>query len=163
MTRILFLRHGKARPRAGWRGDDDMRPLTPDGERAMLREAACLARLELAPEVIVTSPLVRARHTAEIVAEALRMADRLLVDDRLGHGFGARRLAELVAARPAAGEMLVVGHEPDLGATVSELIGGGRVVLKKGGLARVDVDLVDGSFKNGELVWLLTPSSLGVG
>ncbi len=54
---------------------------------------------------------------------------------------------------------MVVGHEPDFSAAVAELIGGGDIVLKKGGLARVDVTVpVTGG---GELVWLLTPPLLG--
>ena len=54
---------------------------------------------------------------------------------------------------------MVVGHEPDFSATVAELIGGGDIVMKKGGLARVDVTApVAGG---GELVWLLAPPLLG--
>ena len=53
---------------------------------------------------------------------------------------------------------MVVGHEPDLSAAVAQLIGGGEVVLKKGGLARVD--LPDGRGTRGELAWLATPALL---
>jgi phosphohistidine phosphatase len=157
--RIYFLRHGKAENRAEWAGDDASRPLTPDGEQAMRREAKSLRAMGLALDVVVTSPLARARRTAEIVADGLGVADRLVDDDRLAHGFDVGRLEHVVEAHPEAESIMVVGHEPDFSATVAELIGGGDVVFKKGGLARVDVAApVAGG---GQLVWLLTPPLLG--
>ena len=125
----------------------------------MRREATALKGLGLAPDLIVTSPLVRARRTAEIVAEALGLGDRLVEDERLAHGFDVRALGRIAAAHPEAEQLMVVGHEPEFSATVSALIGGGEVVMKKGGLARVD--LPDGSLKRGVLAWLLTPPLLG--
>jgi len=158
--RVYFLRHGKAQPRAAWR-DDAARPLTPEGSEAMRREATAMRTLDLPLDVIVTSPLVRARQTAEIVAVALGMTGRLVEDERLAHGFDVARLSDLVTAHAPAEAIMVVGHEPEFSATVSELIGGGAVVFKKGGLARVD--LVAPTPGGGELVWLLTPSLLGGG
>jgi len=110
----------------------------------------------LAPDVIVTSPLARARRTAEIVAEELGMSERLVEDRRLAYGFDARRLAEIVAREAPAAGLMVVGHEPDFSATVAELTGGGRVDFKKGGLARVDVE--GPRLDDGRLAWLLTPA-----
>ena len=159
MTRKLyFLRHGKAAPRATWEGDDGLRPLTLEGEALMRREAKGMRRLGLAPDVILTSPLLRARQTAEIAAEALGARDRLVEDARLAHGFDARCLERLAAERPEAAELMVVGHEPEFSATIAELIGGGFVDMKKGGLARVDVG--GPGLEDGVLAWLLTPSQL---
>lgn len=110
----------------------------------------------LAPDVIVTSPLARARRTAEIVAEELGMSERLVEDRRLVHGFDAGRLAEIVAREAPAASLMVVGHEPDFSATVAELTGGGRVDFKKGALARVDVG--GPRLDDGILAWLLTPA-----
>jgi phosphohistidine phosphatase len=156
--RIYFLRHGKAAPRGTWEGDDGLRPLTPEGEALMRREAAGLRRLGVAPDAIVTSPLVRARETAAIVAEALGVHDRLFEDARLAHGFDARCLERIAAARPEATDLMVVGHEPEFSATIAELIGGGFVDIKKGGLARVDVS--GPGLEDGVLAWLLTPALL---
>ena len=158
MKRVYFLRHGKAAPRAAWDGDDALRPLTPEGEAAMRREAKALKGLGLAPDLIVTSPLTRAQRTAEIVAEALGLGGKVLQDERLAHGFGPKALASIAAEHPEAEQLMVVGHEPDFSATVAAVIGGGDVVMKKGGLARVDVP--DGSLKHGALAWLLTPPLL---
>jgi phosphohistidine phosphatase len=155
---LYFLRHGKAFSRSEWTGDDDLRPLTEDGERVMRAEALVMRQRGLAPDVIVTSPLARARRTAEIVADGLDLRERLVDDARLAHGFDARGLAKIMSAHAGAGEVMVVGHEPDFSATVAELIGGGRVDMKKGGLARVDVRGPD--LDGGVLVWLLTPAQL---
>jgi phosphohistidine phosphatase len=157
--RLYFLRHGKAENRADWQGPDDERPLTPEGEEALRRQARVMAGLDLRVDVLVTSPLARARRTAEIVADGLGLGGRVVEDDRLAHGFDVRRLEQVLAAHGPAEALMVVGHEPDFSATVAELIGGGEIVMKKGGLARVDVTApVAGG---GELVWLLTPPLLG--
>lgn len=156
--RLYFLRHGKAWSRADWHKDDDLRPLTDAGEAVVRAEGRAMKAMGLAPDVIVTSPLARARRTAEIVAEELGMSDRLVEERRLAHGFDAGRLAEIVEGQAEAASLMLVGHEPDLSATVAALIGGGRVDFKKGGLARVDVKgpQLDG----GILAWLLTPARI---
>lgn len=158
MRRLYFLRHGKAVAPSDWRGEDGLRPLAPEGEAAVRREAAALAGMGLALDLILTSPLARARRTAELVAGALGLEDRLAEDEHLSGGFDAGTLLAVLAAHDDPGNVLLVGHEPALGAVVAELIGGGRVALAKGGLARVDLD-ADG--RRGELVWLLTPALLG--
>ena len=154
--RLYFLRHGKAWSRADWHEDDDLRPLTDAGEALVRAEGRAMKAMGLAPEVIVTSPLARARRTAEIIAEEMGLTERLIDDRRLAQGFDARRLAEIVAREAPAASLMVVGHEPDFSATVAELTGGGRVDFKKGSLARVDVKgpLLD----DGILAWLLTPA-----
>ncbi len=159
-TRLYFLRHGKALSRAAWEEDDDLRPLTPEGVAEVQRIGAYLAGAGLRPGVIVSSPLVRAWRTAELVADALGLGERLVADERLGPGFDRRALAGIVADRGAEDAIMLVGHEPSFSAVVSELIGG-RVVFKKGGLARVDVD--GASLDGGRLVWLLTPAHMARG
>ena len=124
----------------------------------MWREAKALQKLNLAPDVIVTSPLLRARRTAEIMAETLGLSDKLVEDARLGHSFDLRGLGKIAAAHPEAGQLMIVGHEPEFSAVVAALIGGGLLAIRKGGLARVD--LSDGSLKRGELAWLLAPGLL---
>lgn len=156
--RLYFLRHGKAWSRADWREDDDLRPLTDAGEALVRAEGRAMKAMGLAPDVIATSSLVRARRTAEIVAEELGMSGRLVEDSRLAHGFDARRLAEIVVRHADAASLMLVGHEPDLSATVAELTGGGRVDFKKGGLARVDVK--GSQLDDGILAWLLTPAQI---
>jgi len=156
---LYFLRHGLAGQRTEWHGSDFDRPLTEDGKKRMLREAAAIKKLKPSVEVIITSPLVRAYQTAKIVAKQLNLLDRLFTEELLKPGFGSDTLQELVRKYADAGTLLLVGHEPDFSTAISHIIGGGRVVCKKGGLAFVDLQQPNGL--NGELVWLIPPKLLG--
>jgi phosphohistidine phosphatase len=158
-VRLLFLRHGQAEPRETWPAEDGSRPLTADGRRALATEAAVLARLGPAPDVILSSPLARAHETASIVAEGLGIGDRLRDDERLAPGFGVTELEAILDEHREAKTLMLVGHEPDFSLTIGGLVGGAAVVCKKGGLARVDVDPESGA---AELVWLLPPKVLTV-
>lgn len=153
--RLYFLRHGLA-DHPDFRGDDDHRPLTRDGEVRMRRQTSCLVGLDLDLDVILTSPLTRAVQTAAIVAGGLGLADRVLEEPRLGAGFNVAALAAILTELPAGHRrILLVGHEPGISQVVGEITGGSDVVVKKGGLARVD--LTDGEDLRGTLVWLLPP------
>jgi len=155
---LYFLRHGPAGSRGGWTGPDAERPLTDQGKALIEHEAATFHALGLAPDVIVTSPLVRAHQTAKIVARKLGLLDLLVTDERLAAGFGLRELKGILEDHPDAAAVMLVGHEPDFSLTVGALIGGGTIVFKKGALARVDAG--DASPGDGELIWLLPPSVL---
>jgi phosphohistidine phosphatase len=156
---LYFLRHGLAGQRTDWHGGDFARPLTEDGTKRMLREAAAIKKLKPGIEVIITSPLVRAHQTANIVAKKLNLLDRLFTEELLKPGFRPDALQEIVKKYAAAGTLLLVGHEPDFSTVISHIIGGGRVVCKKGGLAFVD--LHKPYELQGELVWLIPPRLLG--
>jgi phosphohistidine phosphatase len=155
---LFFLRHGLADDRAGWQADDTQRPLTKEGKEKMALEAEAFTRLNLGLDLIVTSPLVRAFQTAQIVAQRLDMVNKLTQDERLAPGFDLQKLSEVLAAHPGVETVMLVGHEPDFSETISDLIGGGRVVCKKGGLARVD--LTSQLPLSGELAWLVPPKLL---
>jgi phosphohistidine phosphatase len=156
---LYFLRHGVAEKRSQWQGDDDHRPLTDAGRTALLREALTLVRLGLKVDTIVSSPLTRARETADIVAGELGLAVQVVDDERLAHGFGRRRLAQILADHAGADKVMLVGHEPEFSETIGALTGA-RVVCKKGSLARIDVTGGGEGELDGELVWLLQPKVL---
>jgi phosphohistidine phosphatase len=158
--RLYFLRHGLAGDSGEWKGDDSARPLTEEGIAKMKRSAETCARMGLAFDFILTSPLTRAFQTAEIVARQLKMQDRLVKDQRLGSGFGIKSLAEILAEHSKDESLMLVGHEPGMSETVSHLIGGGRIEFKKGALACVD--LVSPNSLRGELVWLIPPKVLAL-
>ena len=155
--RVYMLRHGQAASRAGYESDAD-RPLTDEGAEAMRREAVVIKALVQAVDAIVTSPYPRARQTAEIVAQALGATDHVLVDKRLAPGFSITEFEAVVREHEPDGAIMLVGHEPDFSETLSDAIGGGRLVMKKAGLARID--LPDHSVRRGELVWLAPPAVL---
>jgi phosphohistidine phosphatase len=156
--RLYFLRHGQAGEREDWHGDDFDRPLTTDGIKRMEREADTIAELDLALEAIVTSPLVRARQTAEIVAKRLKLRKNLVEDENVGLEFNVQRLLNILEHYPKAAAIMLVGHEPSMGRTIGQLIGGARIDFKKGALACVE--LTDASAPAAELVWLIPPRVL---
>jgi phosphohistidine phosphatase len=155
--KLYFLRHGIAADRAE-QGSDFDRPLTDEGRKRMAREAKALAKLNLELDDIITSPLVRAKQTAEIVADRLKMPDKVIQDDRLSPDFDSQRLARVLQDHANADAIMLVGHEPDFSQMVEQLAGGAKVDLKKGGLACVD--LPDPSSLNGQLVLLVPPKVL---
>src|SRR5579863_9842177 len=152
-----FLRHGIAVDPQSWHGSDDDRPLTPDGEKRMEREARAIADLDLDVDTIVTSPLLRARQTAEIVADRLRIGDGLVEDARVAHGFDADSVAAMLHEHDRAASVMFVGHEPSMSAAVGRLIGGASIELKKGGLAGVELD---DPAAGGTLICLIPPKIL---
>ncbi|MBK9776268.1 MAG: phosphohistidine phosphatase SixA [bacterium] len=154
--KVYFLRHGPAGKRGEWKRDDAERPLTVEGIEKMHRIAATLAALDLGLDAIVTSPLVRAKQTAEIVAQALEMP--LKEEARLAPGFNPELLRAILLDHPGAKAIMVVGHEPDFSATIGALIGGGSIICRKGGLALVE--LPDAHSHKGELLWLVPPRIL---
>lgn len=157
---LYFLRHGSAGKRADWRGDDALRPLTEQGAEATRRVARALARAGLRPDVIVSSPLTRARQTADITAVELGLGGGVSEDRRLAGGFDKRALAGLLADLGKPERVLLVGHEPDFSRTIGQLTGG-SVVCRKGGIARVDIS--DPAHPDGQLVWLAPPRLLESG
>jgi phosphohistidine phosphatase len=154
---IYFLRHGDAGAAADWKGKDADRPLTPEGITRMEREAEFIALLNPELDAICTSPLVRARQTAEIVARRLRLVKALVVEEKLSPGFGAADLELILSGRNGPRGLMLVGHEPDFSRVISAVTGGGRVECKKGSLIRVDMDP---SSLKGTLAWLLPPRVL---
>lgn len=155
---VYFLRHGPAGDREQWQGDDFDRPLTGDGRARIAREGKALAKLDLGLDLLLTSPLVRAKQTAQIVAERLGMEDRLFEDARLGLGFDNDALASILHDRAGVGTLMLVGHEPSMSETIGRLVGGAAIDFKKGGLACVDLE--DAQAARGTLTLLVTPRVL---
>jgi phosphohistidine phosphatase len=153
-----FLRHGIAVEPDKWAGRDFDRPLTREGIERMEREAFAIADLSLELDAIVTSPLLRARHTAEIVADRLKLRDELVEDKRLADGFDARRLSEILAEHDKAEAIMLVGHEPTMSATIGRVIGDASIELKKAALA--GFALSDASAPHGTLICLIPPKVL---
>jgi phosphohistidine phosphatase len=127
---LTVLRHGKAVEREAWHGDDPDRPLTRDGLAACRKALAALGDVVSAEEVW-TSPWKRARQTAELAAE---LWDLPLAECAWMAG-EATEIPEWTRHLRASSEIVLVGHEPDLGRLVGHLLGGRPVPLKKGGVA----------------------------
>jgi phosphohistidine phosphatase len=124
---IWLLRHGDAEDAAA---DDASRQLTEKGERQARAAGAALAALEVSIDACLTSPKTRALDTARLACEPLGIEPEVSEALR-GGDFDPD---ELAAGR---GEVLLVGHEPDFSRAI-QLATGGRVEMKKGGLAAID-------------------------
>lgn len=153
MVELCLLRHAHAGDATRWAGDDELRPLTEKGRLQAERLARHLAAAGYAPDVVLTSPLVRARETAEIVAEILRAP--LRVEPRLGEMVDLPTLEQILADAGDPPRAILVGHDPDFSELASELVGA-PIHVRKGTLARIDAErpLQPGA---GELSWLLPP------
>jgi phosphohistidine phosphatase len=152
--KLYFLRHGIADWPEWDPARDHERPLTKEGLKKMKAEAKTIAALDLQLDAILSSPYTRAYQTADIVAGKLGL--EVKVEPRLAPGFNLDKLRQIVDEYVPAQALLLAGHEPTFSLVIAEIVGGGRVQMKKGTLARVDVN----SELQGELVWLLQPKIL---
>jgi phosphohistidine phosphatase len=149
---LYFLRHGKAgSPRPT---DDDARELTDRGVDALRAAAPLWRRLNLRPDVVLSSPLPRALRTAELLCEAVGGSP--ITDDRLRPGATWADMGRAMADHADARRVMFVGHEPDLSAAVAELSGAASVRLRKGGLACVEFYGIPEP-GSGEIAWLIDP------
>jgi phosphohistidine phosphatase len=101
---------------------DEQRFLTSRGRTRFRKVAVSLRKSGIHPDLILTSPLIRAVQTAEILAQALKFKGELQVAPQLAHGFQAQQFYELLAQFPRAKEIALVGHEPELGALTRSLL-----------------------------------------
>ena len=154
---LFILRHGEAGNRMTVVEKDSERPLTPEGRTEMQKIAKSLKAIGLQIDRIYTSPLRRARETAEIAAKILEILTLEEWDELKPDGSKTglyRKLARLEQnPRP-----ILVGHEPYLTSMIGEIIGttSAKIVLKKGGVAKIRITSFTPRI-SGELRWLLTP------
>ena len=152
---LYFVRHGEAGHHS-MAADDDERELTDAGVAALQAAAPTWRRMNLRPDVVISSPLPRALQTAELVISGLGLNEQPVVDDRLRPGASWSDLARAMAAHVDSSRVMFVGHEPDLSGAVSVLTGGASVRMRKGGIASVEFPGVPEPGA-GELAWLLDP------
>ena len=159
---LYILRHAKAGERSPRFPDDSKRPLTRDGEKEMFCVARGMREMDLNFDLILSSPFVRARRTAEIVAEVFQ-SNELKLSNNLASGGDSRKLIdELNDNHSSLESILLSGHEPDLSKLISRLTAGDEKLslhFKKAGLCKLTVE----ELRFGHcatLEWLLTPRQL---
>jgi phosphohistidine phosphatase len=160
---LYIMRHGEAvaRGEAAY-PDDSKRPLTPQGRKGMQHIAEGLRRMEFRVDWIVSSSLVRAVETAQVLAESLASPVPVEFSDTLGPDGSAEAVIALLARYPDRKRTLLVGHEPGLSELARRLIGAGRqanLALKKGGCCLITFAEFP-PITPGRLVWWLTPRAL---
>ncbi len=160
---LYLMRHGIAAPKDDPQiPSDEERSLTKKGAKKMRKAAKGLLALKIEFDRILTSPLVRACQTAEIVAGTANLEERLEELPELSPQTPVGELVSRLAAYRELENLLLVGHEPLLSKTASYLLAREkeiRIGLKKGGLCRLKVDGLP-SESAAALRWMMTPKQL---
>jgi len=158
--KLYLVRHGIAQERIGGAIlNDSQRPLTDEGRDETRVVAHALKRLGVRADLVVASPLVRARQTAEIINEVLGGKEELKVTDSLAPGGNSSGLYKFLRQFNMVEEIFCVGHEPDIGRLVGTLLWAGPeldIPFKKAGVCRVDVAALPPTIP-GTLKWFITP------
>ncbi len=159
-SELYIVRHAIAAERGEDWPDDDKRPLTERGIARFKEVVGGLAWLDVTVDEIFSSPLVRAKQTADILAAGLPGKPAVKILDALSPGHSPTSVMAQLARSARRRRIALVGHEPGLGELAAHLIGAGRALpFKKGGVCRIDVESLT-SRRAGALNWFVTPKVL---
>jgi phosphohistidine phosphatase len=157
---LYFIRHGIAEERGDAWPDDAKRPLTDEGMSRMRKAVRGLARMGVSIDVVLTSPLVRTRQTAEIVAAGLDPRPSLVSLESLAPAGSYAAVLAALEKHARKERIALVGHEPMIGEIAARMIGSRHpIAFKKGAVCRIDVEALPPAGP-GELRWLMTPKIL---
>jgi phosphohistidine phosphatase len=159
---LFVLRHGEAGKRSASGGNDAKRSLTAAGEKEITEIAESFKKIGIDFDVILTSPLKRAKQTADLVARQFKAQKKMRQLQELSPEGSKSDLYHMLSSFREGTSLLVVGHNPYLSEMISEMVTDGkygRIDIKKGGVARIRVTNLTPKFK-GELRWLITPRLL---
>lgn len=163
MQKTLYLvRHAIAETQSATGRDGD-RELTREGAAKFRRAALGLKRLGVEPDLVLSSPLRRALQTAALLCEVLAPGLEVTEHAPLSPGRSPEAVLNGLRAHSGVRQLVLVGHEPDLGQLASQLLtglpGSARFPFKKGAVAAVEIGALPPRDK-GELQWFLTPRQL---
>jgi phosphohistidine phosphatase len=162
---LYILRHGDAGPNKSSSADDNARELTEHGRTDLRRLIEHVVRAGLpSPSIILASPLIRARQTAEIVKNAWSGSGDIHASQSLVSGDVLRMMAEVAEQYPQHHAVLLAGHEPSLSALASAVLAGSErsfIELDKSGLVHISVYQPDPVRMRGFLRMYLAPHHLG--
>ncbi len=157
---LYLIRHGVAEEAGDAWPDDTKRPLTESGIARLRKSARGLVRLDVAFDLILASPLVRTRQTAEILADAFDPKPPVMLVEALAPGSAHAALLTELEKHARKSRIALVGHEPGIGELASRLIGLRHPLeFKKGAVCRIDVDVLPPT-SAGALRWFLPPKAL---
>ena len=157
---LYLIRHGVAEERGDAWPDDTKRPLTEEGIARLRKAARGLAKLGVNVDIILSSPLVRTRQTADIVAAGLDPRPPVVNVDSLAPDGAYQAIAADLEKHARKHRIARVGHEPAIGELAGRLIGSRHSIeFKKGAVCRIDVDEIPPGGP-GDLRWMLTPKIL---
>jgi phosphohistidine phosphatase len=157
---LYLIRHGVAAMRGEDYPDDSKRPLTSDGIARLRKEAKALDALGVVFEHILSSPLVRARQTADVFSEMMKSKPSVSTTDALTPAGSPAAVIQELGKHMRKASIALVGHEPNMGELAAHLIGAKvPFQFKKGAVCRIDFAVLPPKGK-GELVWFVTPRML---
>jgi phosphohistidine phosphatase len=157
---LYLIRHGIAETRGEAWPDDTKRPLTEEGMARLRKEGRGLARLGVVIDVLLASPLVRTRQTAEIIGASFEPRPHIINVESLAPGGAYAAVLADIEKHAKKARIGLVGHEPGIGELAARLIGSRHpVTFKKGAVCRIDLDTLPAN-SPGELRWFLTPRVL---
>lgn len=160
MLELYLVRHGIAEERGEDWPDDSKRPLTSGGIAKLRKEARGLVALDVEIDQIITSPLVRTRQTADVLAEAFKNKPAINASDALAPAGTPAAVMQEITRHVRKGRIALVGHEPNLGELAAQLIGAkAPLEFKKGGVCRIDFDMLPPKGL-GALRWFVVPKML---
>jgi phosphohistidine phosphatase len=162
LMKLYILRHGEAAEHGDPRYRENERPLTEKGIQRTKQLAHALGELEVCFDRVLSSPLTRARQTAEIVARRMERPVEL-TETLTPFGNMKSLIEEIDRIRPVPQSVLLVGHEPHLSGFISLLCIGGPnlpIRLKKGSLCRLEVERLAAE-KCATLEWIIPPRLFG--
>ena len=157
---LYLIRHGLAAERGADYPDDSKRPLTAEGIAKLKKEVKALARLDVDFDLIISSPLVRAKQTAEVFAQAMASHPTLTLSDALAPAGTPAAVFQELAKHMRKARIALVGHEPNIGELTARLIGTRTAIeFKKGAICRIDFEVFPPK-GTGLLRWFLPPRML---
>ena len=154
---LWIVRHAIAADLSAEILTDYDRPLTDKGRRKFRVLAQALAMEGYKPDLILSSPLLRAVQTAEILRDSMKLPDKQVeIEPMVGPGVDLARVLDSMRDREPVEALAIVGHEPDMSRNTSLLIGGGQVDFGKGNIACIEFDRFP-SVGSGRLRWFVRP------
>ena len=158
---LYLIRHGVAAERGDNFSDDTKRPLTTRGIQKLKHAGKALVALDVTFDVILTSPLVRTRQTAESLASVFKEPPPIVNAPSLAPGGTHNAIVDDLAKQALRKKKIaIVGHEPGIGELAARLVGLRKPLeFKKGAICRIDVKALPPT-GNGQIKWFLTPRIL---
>jgi phosphohistidine phosphatase len=157
---LYLVRHGVAAERGDDYPDDSKRPLTANGIAKMQKEASALDALGVSFDLVLTSPLVRTRQTADALAQGMASHPPVQAIDALAPAGTSAAVIKDLSKHMRLARIALVGHEPNIGELAARLIGARTALpFKKGAICRIDFEVFPPK-GSGELIWFATPKML---
>ena len=157
---LYLVRHAIAAERGSDYPDDSKRPLTSDGISRFKKTVKALAALDVDVDVIISSPLTRAKQTAEILSQGLASKPSVTLTDALAPAGTPAAIFQELSKHMRKARIALVGHEPNIGELAARLINSRTPIeFKKGGICRIDFEVFPPK-GSGQLRWFVPPKFL---